>query len=266
MKKNYKQRIALLIIAGLAYLNVNAQTQWNFSTGMDGWSLKTSTGWSHPDSSICITNAQITSGSLKIDFTCGDPYFYSPIINKDASNNFVKVKMKNQSSSVKGQIFFISNDNPMWINSNNTYVEFPTSSKDTAFKEYTVDMSVHPAWTGNIIELRLDPANDADSSTVLIESVELTSKNVAINNLLINNNVLNIYPNPARDKINIQNLISGNQEIIITDLLGKIVLNYNVKSNALTSQTIDVSSLRRGVYFIKIINNEKCMTKKFLKI
>ena len=72
------------------------------------------------------------------------------------------------------------------------------------------------------------------------------------------NSYINIYPNPANDKINIElkNEIKGN--VVITNQLGQVVKEMNIDGKELT---IDVEDLTSGVYFINVSNQRM----KFLK-
>ena len=71
---------------------------------------------------------------------------------------------------------------------------------------------------------------------------------------------LGFYPNPVNTgKITITSKSNLEKEIIITDVLGKIVLNkkQNVKE-------LDISKLKEGIYFIKIKEGELSVTKKLI--
>ena len=81
-------------------------------------------------------------------------------------------------------------------------------------------------------------------------------------------NNIEIYPNPAKDELLIKYLSSkakGNSEITITNTMGQVVFNYAFELFPYASQTIDISGLQRGIYFIKIMNDEKIITKKIIK-
>ena len=73
-----------------------------------------------------------------------------------------------------------------------------------------------------------------------------------------NDSSINIYPNPAEDKINIElkNETKGN--ISITNQLGQVVKEMNIDGKKLT---IDVEDLTSGIYFINVSNQRM----KFLK-
>ncbi|MDC0178051.1 BspA family leucine-rich repeat surface protein, partial [Polaribacter sp.] len=69
---------------------------------------------------------------------------------------------------------------------------------------------------------------------------------------------ISIYPNPVNDKLFIQGL-SEVSEISIYDVLGKLVLSNT------TSSEIEVSNLKKGIYTIKIVAEQKETIQKFIK-
>jgi len=73
---------------------------------------------------------------------------------------------------------------------------------------------------------------------------------------------LTIYPNPVKDMLYISLPNNEIEQYELYDILGKIVS----KQKAEDLNTISVSSLKSGIYFIKIIaKNGKIMTSKFVK-
>ncbi|MDD4149004.1 MAG: Ig-like domain-containing protein [Bacteroidales bacterium] len=58
---------------------------------------------------------------------------------------------------------------------------------------------------------------------------------------------ITVYPNPANNLITVTN--AENENIIILNMLGEIVANIN---NATSNQTIDISNLSNGTYFVKV--------------
>ena len=69
---------------------------------------------------------------------------------------------------------------------------------------------------------------------------------------------ISIYPNPVVDKLFIQGL-SDATKISVYDILGKLVLSKTILSE------IDVTNLQRGIYTIKIIDEQKETVQKFIK-
>jgi hypothetical protein len=80
---------------------------------------------------------------------------------------------------------------------------------------------------------------------------------------LPDNNKLNIFPNPVRHNIlnieSTESFLHGSQ-IIIIDISGKIVARYQPQ------HTLDVSSLKNGIYFLQIRNEEgqQLKTSRFI--
>jgi len=71
----------------------------------------------------------------------------------------------------------------------------------------------------------------------------------------------NIFPNPVKEILNIDNSINAEiRSIRIYDLLGKVVLEEREINNQL-----DVSHLLRGIFYVKIETDKGVLTKKLIK-
>jgi hypothetical protein len=87
--------------------------------------------------------------------------------------------------------------------------------------------------------------------------VTLSTVGVIESNLL--NNV-SVYPNPTKGLFTISlTNVTENSYIIISDVLGKEIINQEL---FLTETIIDLTGKYRGVYFIKIINENRKVIKK----
>ncbi len=65
-----------------------------------------------------------------------------------------------------------------------------------------------------------------------------------------------IYPNPAKNIIAIQNKLQKNiSKIIIVNLLGKEI--KQIPALNANNQTIDISDLSKGIYFLNVYNNKR---------
>lgn len=81
----------------------------------------------------------------------------------------------------------------------------------------------------------------------------------AIKEQLLSNGEVLVYPNPARNIINIE---SNNEikEIVVYNLLGQKIKQYHSAVN-----TIDISDIANGIYVINITTDKGVTTKKFIK-
>jgi hypothetical protein len=68
-----------------------------------------------------------------------------------------------------------------------------------------------------------------------------------------------IYPSPALDKLFIRSGYNGNATITIYDIQGKQVLTTQI------SEQIDISSLSKGIYFVKLTAPAKVIINKMVK-
>lgn len=69
-------------------------------------------------------------------------------------------------------------------------------------------------------------------------------------------NTIQLYPNPASDWLNISGIESATQAKIY-DQLGQLIEQYNLSSN---HQTIDISNLKNGWYYIQFNNASSSIT------
>ncbi|PZR23330.1 MAG: hypothetical protein DI539_03505 [Flavobacterium psychrophilum] len=75
---------------------------------------------------------------------------------------------------------------------------------------------------------------------------------------------LNIYPNPAKDVLNITSEITGaTGSYEIYNTLGQAIATGNVTFEK--EQSIDISGLSQGIYIIKLNREGKTKTLKFIK-
>ncbi|MCX7861690.1 MAG: PKD domain-containing protein [Bacteroidales bacterium] len=80
--------------------------------------------------------------------------------------------------------------------------------------------------------------------------------------------ILNIYPNPVKDKLIIELQSSDNQpmSLIISDITGKILLAKDIFLNKNFNRIqIDVSELSEGIYFIQLTSKKLNFVYKFLR-
>ena len=73
-------------------------------------------------------------------------------------------------------------------------------------------------------------------------------------------NAFKVYPNPATDGfVNIEVNLDGQKNIELYDLTGRFIMNETLENNRL-----DISSLKNGVYLLKISVSNYAITKKLI--
>ncbi len=177
------------------------------------------------------------TSSISLEFTCekdGDISFYKKVSseeNWDYFRFYINGELQNEWS---GDVDW----------SNETYSV--TAGTYTLKWEYNKDGSI----------------SDGEDCT-WIDNITLPNSSTVSVDLISENQFFSIYPNPAQNKLYISasNKIN-NYTIYIFDLQGKIL--FSQKNNP--TDFVDISDFKNGIYFIKIQNNKKTFTQKFIKI
>jgi hypothetical protein len=114
-----------------------------------------------------------------------------------------------------------------------------------------------PSYSGNYSVVLITDEGCSDTSQVLFYT--FTGINSVSNSL---SDVL-IYPNPANKTLHIESQTSGISIIRLTDLSGKIVFEkeFTSASNHL-HETIDVSILEKGIYFLELKSSTNNIIRK----
>ena len=120
--------------------------------------------------------------------------------------------------------------------------------------------------TGNLnykikIELKQNPS-DWLAGVYPATQINLTTATAGVGDFESNSNELSVFPNPAKNSIQLNNLSNlNNTSIKIFNLIGKEVISA---SN--TKSIIDISTLVNGIYILNIKSENKSIKIKFIKI
>ena len=94
---------------------------------------------------------------------------------------------------------------------------------------------------------------------------EQVSKAVAINRNDAKTYLLECYPSVVHDKITVLYATPENALLIVTDLLGQVVLKRDLAASLLTNALdLDLSNLSKGLYFMRLDNNQTHLLKKII--
>lgn len=88
------------------------------------------------------------------NITGTDPYIVNGSTSISSTQNQVIVKMKNNTASTQGKLYFKTSASNSWDEAKSK--TFTITANDSAFKTYVVDMSTTTAWTGTITGIRFD--------------------------------------------------------------------------------------------------------------
>jgi hypothetical protein len=94
-------------------------------------------------------------------------------------------------------------------------------------------------------------------------SLIFTGNNVVLNNPIFDENSFVLYPNPANDFIGINLGAVEADSYDLIDIQGRVIISNSLVGK--TNDTISLSGLQSGVYFVKVNSGTNSITKKVIK-
>jgi uncharacterized protein (TIGR02145 family) len=197
-----------------------------------GWHLPSDDEWTQLTD--YLGGAEVAGGKLK---ETGTTHWLSP--NTGATNETGFTALPGGFRSDHGAFYGIGDHGRWW---NATPGVLPDNRRTR---------SVH--YDGSSV----DHMDDAKAVGFSVRCVN--DNKVSITNSTISKEVI-LYPNPVTEKLYLKNSNYANSTIMIFDLQGKQVLCKQIDSNP-----IDISSLEKGIYVVKLVGSENVMITKFIK-
>jgi len=160
-----------------------------------------------------------------------------------------------------------------YVNSVNVTLNTTTSGADiyytikgdapsTASTKYTGAFQITNSSTIRVVAIKAGNSNSA-----VVAFTYTVNSTVDIPNQS-NTNLLNVYPNPVFDNVNIslRNDYTGKIQFQLYDYTGKLVKKYEtLKQGSDLKQTIPLNDVKNGVYFIRINQGGKTQVRTILK-
>lgn len=215
---------------------------------------------------IGFTGALFSSASFDASSNSAltpDNYLLTPVFLLDASASTITFKMKVGSTST---LFFAENfavyvydENDPLTDPALIYEELLTSGGPDTAKD--IIASVPASFAGKTIGFSIRHYNCTNQDRLLIDDFEVsytTTLATEENQLAI----LGVYPNPVKDVINIKTNETVNT-ITITNQLGQQVMT--IDSFNKTNKRFDLSSLKKGLYFLSVHLENKRQSFKIIK-
>lgn len=139
---------------------------------------------------------------------------------------------------------------------------YASQNENNAYKIHFFSPNQYMALVnGNSVGFPADDASDIYLKLTNTSNSSPTAINDGINSIHFNNIVL--YPNPAREIINVKcEILNEPASITITNIMGQVVLSNTISSQ---ESELNIQSLQSGIYFVTLVQKEKTSTVKFIK-
>lgn len=105
---------------------------------------------------------------------------------------------------------------------------------------------------------------DFQAGIIIIEPYDTTLTGVAEHNDFNKNNHIQLYPNPASDKLTIKcnDFSNGSYDLCISDITGQMLIQKKVNVSVVD---INIHDLSNGIYIVTLKNSQGIEVKKFIK-
>jgi len=144
----------------------SSELNWHFTSDVEGW-----TPTHHIEG---FRWEPYEGGSIGGSLSGNDPYMHSSFgLGLDISNaKYIHIKMKNNSASLKGSVYFITTTNTNYAADKlMAFATIPNSD----FTEYIVDMSALSTWTGTLERIRIDPTISVTNGDFNVDFIAINS-------------------------------------------------------------------------------------------
>lgn len=279
--------------------SLNAEQKWTIANSGDNITINSGslnyTGITSAGNSITFTGSGAESRTPFTDTTSGTIYASFIVTASDLAN--VTNDLANTYFALFTNATGGSTNARIWIRKNGTQYQYglgtgaaPTDWDATLYNAGDIQYVVLGYdFTNNVLTLTINPTiggnaaptiavvptaaftslggfmfrQDSDTTTPTIVVDELRIDTTPNFNLGVAQNSisgLKLYPNPVSNgTLFIETVANAEKTVTVYDVLGKIVLNASTTEN-----TVNVSSLRAGVYIVKITEEGKTATRKLV--
>ena len=241
-----------------------------FETGLQGW-----TDSGNDCARTASSNSFEGTYSIRLRDNSNTSNAFSPDIDL-TGNSQVSIEFHTYANSMEnGEDFFVEFFNGSDYEVIGQYVSGSNFENGVFFDDTIVlDSSSFNFTTNNRIRIRCDASGNNDQiyfdqviisgdnvSSLRSPSVEESAQALRSFTKSANDNI-KLYPNPAKEMLNIEILEGSYDEITVFSALGNVVHRAETGVDRLS---IDVSQLSAGMYFIRFVSNGLAVTKRFVK-
>jgi len=230
---------------------------------------QTGTGkWSIISGSGIIENTSLHNTSVS-ELSEGTNLFKWTVINNNCSSHDLVTVLNNSVLAIAGEDQLVTTDSVFLsaYNVNNAVGEWIIlEGSGTIENKLNNNTLVFDLSTGiNKFAWKITNSNCSDQDEIVVTY----DKKTAVNEIVDNNKILEVFPNPANQFLNVKLSLFENEQVQITilNISGKIVyskINNGILKNIVLK--IDINNLQDGLHILNIKADNKIYRRKFIKV
>lgn len=224
---------------------------------------------------ILLCGTFMNNGKIITKYTFCVPENIATYLVSNLSNNYVswKVGACNSKVCTPNNIIPTNSDNNIVMNNATTKVCWTYSYRGKLITQQDLEMPQYvasymtskfkvagSAWKMGVCNVNKGNADSAIESTNLDENEKLAN----------NESAISVYPNPTSNialiNLELLNIANENAQIIITDVLGKLLLKQPVfiDSNLMNKSIYFDYELPQGIYIVNVITSKMVFTERLI--
>lgn len=131
---------------------------------------------------------------------------------------------------------------------------------------FDYDATIYQWWVAGLHNPILSITNGVYAGTAINPGYFMDPSSVGIESPLLPEQSVNVFPNPAKDQLNVSYTVEEASEISlsITNMLGQQVryMEMGTVSQGANTTTLDISDLESGIYMVTIQTGQETVTRK----
>ena len=263
IKRNTKLNMAILSVLALVFMsNRGGSPGGRSGSTTDNGATCSTNGGCHNSSSAPASQDMISTNVPSNGYAPGSSYYITINISDEGTSVWCFEMMAEDKNGLPVGAF----SNNSQVNSLNSglrathkFASSSSSDAQTWIANWTAPASGTGSVTFYVSAMAANGNGNNRGDRVFIDTISIT-ENTSANIAELENFQINLYPNPATQKIVITGYENTSSNIKVINSIGKTVMS------GLFKNALNISELASGTYYLKIIENNRVFIKKFSKI
>jgi hypothetical protein len=263
IKRNTKLNMAILSVLALVFMsNRGGSPGGRSGSTTDNGATCSTNGGCHNSSSAPASQDMISTNVPSNGYAPGSSYDITINISDEGTSVWGFEMMAEDKNGLPVGAF----SNNSQVNSLNSglrathkFASSSSSDAQTWIANWTAPASGTGSVTFYVSAMAANGNGNNRGDRVFIDTISIT-ENTSANIAELENFQINLYPNPATQKIVITGYENTSSNIKVINSMGKTVMS------GLFKNALNISELASGTYYLKIIENNRVFIKKFSKI
>jgi hypothetical protein len=263
IKRNTKLNMAILSVLALVFMsNRGGSPGGRSGSTTDNGATCSTNGGCHNSSSAPASQDMISTNVPSNGYAPGSGYDITINISDEGTSVWGFEMMAEDKNGLPVGAF----SNNSRVNSLNSglrathkFASSSSSDAQTWIANWTAPASGTGSVTFYVSAMAANGNGNNRGDRVFIDTISIT-ENTSANIAELENFQINLYPNPATQKIVITGYENTSSNIKVINSMGKTVMS------GLFKNALNISELASGTYYLKIIENNRVFIKKFSKI